>query len=921
MAAEPVSLRAHLGKHFHLPKGIPFTEILDAHYYSQDRDRFFVTIDGRFCRVWKLETYAADVLSEQDRASISDALGKVFNQFPEDSSGQYIRYTHRHVYPLLDYYIKDSQADAFGQDLVRAFVERQIEGAKHGFFGGVSQNDIKDATQELLSEGALDANVRESLIENIERTVTTGRYAFVSESYLVFMYTPRWATTGHMVQSNLKKGLAALGLYEIEGEYQRVFNAEKARFLQFATRIESTAAAFGFQPGRLGAQALLNVLYRELNPIRSLTSGAPEYRQDFTIREQLEIVRREGLPNIADHVTFSNLETQPDGWNIDGMHYKATSAKVLPKNISPGMLFDVIRQIDGENWVVMNFSVPRQSGIRMLLRLRRTTLNSKITDHEFFKGDELLKREKQEDIDYAVHKTNVENIDRQNIIDVSLHIVVKNQDEDAARAASDQLSDLLWSAGVKETNRGDAIIHQCLPLNYRTSTHPYIARNLRCLTENAGDLAPHFTAFAGIDSPGMLVNNSQGMPIFIDQFATRAAHALVVGGTGSGKSYAFNNILMQLRKYRAKMFLVDKGGSYESQCVSTGGSYVNLVLDDSDGITPTNINPFYTEPGETLSNTDLEFMRDILVAMVQSGTKDPVTKLDSSLLLNAVQEVFAQKAPDAQVHLGHIHSYLTEKCGDEGKLLARRFSEYTAGSIYGKMFDGDLNMNWDADMIVFETQRVASSAAMPVIMMALFYQVNKYCKFRDPDRKKVFAVDEAWAALADPTAATAVAGFYREMRKYKTAVILISQTIADFAKLVAADQSSQGGILENTRHFHLLACSAADHSLAKKLLNLTDEEVNAWASVASLPPFFSEWFYRMLTDKDVPYSGKVRLYSNPLALWTATTTPDDRKLRQDRVNELMKALAPAEARRVALTELAKQYPFGYLHHKRQMESV
>lgn len=918
MSAEENTVRARMAKNFNIAEGVPFSDLLNVHYYDE-QNRFFHTADGRFARVWHLATAPADVLPPGERLVITNELGRVFNQFPEGSSGQYIRYTHKDIYPLLDQYMSDSEASTFGADLVRSVVKRQLQGAESGFFGGVSRGAINSAKEAILGEGELDTEKREALVENIERSMTTGRFAFMTDSYLVFLYTPYWTKSGYMITSWVKKTVAAIGLGDVKDDFRAAYEKERDTFLEHCARIEAVAANAGFDPGRLGAQALINVMYRELNPKRALSTAPPEFRQDYTIRELLSLTRREpGLPNVADHALFSDLETKPDGWVIDGVHYKVASAKVLPKNITPGRIYDALAKIESENWAVLNFVTPPQGGVRNMLRIRRTTLNSNpLASHPFFAGDPILKQQKAEDIELAVNATNIENIDRVNVVDVNIHIVVKNADESVATESVKSLTGLLWAGGLQETNRADAIIHQCLPLNYRTSTHQFIARQLRLLTPNLGDIAPHFTAFNGVSSPGMLVNNQQGMPIFIDIFSTRAGHSLIQGGTGSGKSFLANNIFMQLQKYDPKIFIVDKGGSYRSLCVGQGGSYVDLVLDDEDGVEPVNINPFYTKPGQPLGNIEKEFMRDILVAMIKCGTDENVMKEEQNLLLTAVETAFERKGGEELV-LSDIHRYLDTECGEKGKSLARRFVEFTAGNIYGKMFDGRLTANWDANIIVFETQRVAASKALSVIMMALFYQVNNYCKFELPRQKrKIFAVDEAWAALADPTAATAIAGMYREMRKYRTAVFLISQTIKDFSRLISSDGSGNDGIIANTRHFFLLASTAADHAEAKTLLNMTDAEISSWASVASLPPYFSECFYRMLTDKDTPHSGKFRLYSTPLALWTATTTPEDIALRDALAKKYRANKTEAEARREALLELADRFPLGYRHHIQQ----
>jgi hypothetical protein len=917
------TLRARLNEHFHYDRGLSFCDILDAFTYVNN-GRFFITADGRLARVWKLGTYPADVLTPAERLYVANGMARVIDQYPEGSSGQIMRFTHRDVTDVVSRYLENSKADGFARDLIDAVVNRQLDGAAHGFFADIGTDEIATAREALMRETSPDGDTQDAMFQRVERSMTTGRYALVTDLYLIFLYVPSWMRLGHMGISVIKKLLGGVGLVDLPSEYKRVFEMEKGRFLRICTDIEAKAANAGLAPASINGQALLNVLYRELNPERSLTIPPPTYRQDYTIREQLDIARDPKVPDIAQQATYSTLTTSNEGWKIDGVHYKVVSAKSLPNDIAPGMLSDVASLIDGEHWAVINFSVPKQSRIRAALKLRRqavdNTNQAQFMDHPLFRGDPKLRAEKADDIDEAVYATNVENKDRMKVIDASVHVLLKNRNVAEVDEMARKVTDLMWNAGFFEKNRGDAMVHQCLPLNFRPAASGLIARDLRCLSMGAADLAPLFTSYGGVDSPGMLVNNEHGQPIFIDIFATRASHGFIQGSTGSGKSYLFNNILLQLQKYSPKVFLVDKGESYLSLCQGLGGAYIRLGFDEVDGKAPICINPFYTVPNTKLSNEDLEFMRGIIVAMMESGSKNEnVDKEDINTIMDAIKKVFDERTKAGnrkEVVLTDIYECLMQHFGDAGKNIALRFKEYTRGYPYGAVFDGPLGLDWENDFIVLEVQRMAASPALPVAMLALFQQIRIYCMFKlPPSRYKILAVDEAWNALSSPTTATAIAGFFREMRKYKCGVLLISQAVNDLRSIVSSDTSSTDGILVNLRHLFFMPSSVADHKAAKEIFNLQEPEIEAWRNLASLPPFYTECFYRYIDNRDRPISGKFRLYSTPLALWTATTDPDDKELRDPLFREYARRMPEDQARGKALHELAAKYPRGARYHK------
>lgn len=926
-------LRARLNENFHYDRGLGFCDILDVFNYTP-KGRYFHTVDGRFARIWKLSTFPADVLTAPERFDISDRLVRVLNAYPDGSSGQILHFTHRDVASVVNRYLDGSRAKDFGVDIINAIARRQLDGAQHGFFADISAEQISAAKSELAREGGLDAEASDAMFVSIDRSITSGRFALLTDLYLVYHHVPSWLKLGYMVGNNGKKLLSTLGLYDIKRDFRRTYDAETAKFLKICSEIENKAANMGYQPASMSGQALLNVLYRELNPRRSLKIPPPEYRGDYLIREHLDIARDPQLPDIAKQSTYSMLKTGRDGWQVDGVHYKVVSAKVLPRRIRPGHLSDVLAYIEGEHWCVLNFSVPRQGIIRNVMKVKRGATDQSTAgewmNHPLLRGDAKLHQEKEEDINFVANAINVENIERDKVIDCAVHVVVKSDDELEAIEAAEKVTSLMWDSGFREVNRGDAMIHQCIPLNYRPKASGYIERALRCMATNVGDLAPVFTSYSGINSPGMLVNNVHGEPIFIDLFAVRAAHGFIQGSTGSGKSFLFNNILMQLQKYDPKIILVDKGGSYKSQCQALGGDYIDLALDTIDGQKPTCINPFYTSPGAHLTMEDLEFMRDIVIAMIECGTnKTYDDKIGQNLVLESIKQVFEKvlpakrKAdPKAEIVLTDVFEYLSTSCGADGKNIALRFKEFTKGYPYGDVFDGKLGLSWSNDFIVLETQRMSGSKALPVVMMALFQQVHIQCKHvKDKKRYAVFAVDEAWAALTSPTAATAIAGFFREFRKYRTGCLLLSQTLRDITRLVKSDNSGSDGILQNTRHFFLMPSATTDHIEARDVLHFDESQLAAWRGLASLPPFYTECFYHMLDDKDRAIDGVFRLYSNPIALWTATTDPVDAQMRDDLFREYEKKMPKSQARARVINELAKKYPFGYRYHEQKESRV
>ena len=81
--------------------------------------------------------------------------------------------------------------------------------------------------------------------------------------------------------------------------------------------------------------------------------------------------------------------------------------------------------------------------------------------------------------------------------------------------------------------------------------------------------------------------------------------------------------------------------------------------------------------------------------------------------------------------------------------------------------------------------------------------------------------------------------------------------------------------------------------------------------MSSLPPFFSEFIYRIVNRQDQAITHRIRLYSTPVQLWLSTTDPSDIEMRKERTHALVEqGVEQREAEDRALRALAKEYPYG-----------
>src|SRR5882762_8916914 len=120
-------------------------------------------------------------------------------------------------------------------------------------------------------------------------------------------------------------------------------------------------------------------------------------------------------------------------------------------------------------------------------------------------------------------------------------------------------------------------------------------RRLWLSSANAADLSVVFAPSAGEFRNSFLgaeylatFETRQDTPYFLNLHYGDVGHALVLGSTGSGKSFLLCFLVMQLQKYSPFTFIFDLGGSYKGLTALLGGAYLRIGP-ETQGVS---INPF-----------------------------------------------------------------------------------------------------------------------------------------------------------------------------------------------------------------------------------------------------------------------------------------------------------------------------------------
>src|SRR6266550_8539197 len=97
-----------------------------------------------------------------------------------------------------------------------------------------------------------------------------------------------------------------------------------------------------------------------------------------------------------------------------------------------------------------------------------------------------------------------------------------------------------------------------------------------------------------------VLETSHQTPYFLNLHYRDVAHTVILGRTGSGKSFLLNFLITNLQKYEPYTFIFDLGGSFGSLTRLFQGSYLRVGLESRNF----RINPFALAP----SKRNLDFL-------------------------------------------------------------------------------------------------------------------------------------------------------------------------------------------------------------------------------------------------------------------------------------------------------------------------
>ncbi|MGD9902793.1 MAG: VirB4 family type IV secretion system protein [Vicinamibacterales bacterium] len=350
-------------------------------------------------------------------------------------------------------------------------------------------------------------------------------------------------------------------------------------------------------------------------------------------------------------------------------------------------------------------------------------------------------------------------------------------------------------------------------------------RRLALLETHAADLSFLFTVDTGSRGDGAwrapgapqpplaIFETPHGTPFAFHLHDEDVGHTLVLGATGSGKSFLLNFLITHAQQFDPFTIVLDLGHSYRRLAGLLGASYVTLGL-RHDSV---RINPFALSP----SPESLHFLHAFVRVLLEGQDGYRLSDLEDRELYEAIDSLYVLDRP--QRRLFTLANLLP-------RALSGRLAKWVDGGRYAALFDNveDTLSFSRLQVFDFEAMREFPAPLEPLLFYVL-HRVN--AEVVDPAAAatlKLCVMDEAWRFIQHPRLRAYVQEALKTWRKRHAAMILATQSIDDFA---SADLLR--AVVESCPTKLLLANPAVDRRQYAELFQLNEEEL---ALVAGLTP-------------------------------------------------------------------------------------
>jgi type IV secretion/conjugal transfer VirB4 family ATPase len=563
----------------------------------------------------------------------------------------------------------------------------------------------------------------------------------------------------------------------------------------------------------------------------------------------------------------STLECHRDHLRLDDYYVKVLTLKEPPPHTTPH-LFREIEALPGNVIVASEWKREADGPMRSIIQSKRRHFhNSKASFLNY------LSQEAPKPGEVLINEGAAEMVrdlgEAQQQLEASGHhfgqysttIVVYGEDLGDVRQAAAECYKIFAAKGAHLTEETFNLLNAFFSILPGNSA--FNLRQLWLSSANAADLSLVFAPAIGeLQNPFLgaeylaTLETRQGTTYFLNLHQEDVGHALVLGSTGSGKSFFLCFLLMQLQKYAPFTFVFDLGGSYKNLTSLLGGTYLRIGP-EANGVS---INPFCLPPTKENRQFLFSFVR---VLAESSGYQ--LNAQDERDLYAQIENLY--EIDPGQRRLGTLANILNRPLGNV-------LGKWVGSGQYGKIFDNAADNLTFARFQAFDFEGMEKVPEL--LEPLLFYVLHRASSaVQDPANAttlKAFFIDEAWRFFRNPVIRRYIEEALKTWRKRNAAMILATQSSDDLLR-----SEMLATVAETCPTQFFLANPGMDSEAYSQIFHLNGVETK---TIRSLIP------KKEMLLKRPDFAKVLCLNVDPRSFWLYTSNPFDNQRKADAIGRL-----------------------------------
>ncbi len=317
------------------------------------------------------------------------------------------------------------------------------------------------------------------------------------------------------------------------------------------------------------------------------------------------------------------------------------------------------------------------------------------------------------------------------------------------------------------------------------------------------------------DAGGINLGNSNGYPVFLNFFRRDRervnSNMVIIGKSGSGKSYATKMMLTNLAAEDSKVFILDPENEYATLAKNLHGKLIDVGSAKQGRLNPFQIVASVDETeDENAVNTSfsahLQFLEEFFRQILNGLDNDAMEYLNNLILrvyatrgIDETTDISKLKPADFPTFDDLYDAILFEYQKTQGdysknnlRTLLTYISKFSTGGRNSNLWNGEATISTEENFVVFNFQSLLANKnntiANAQMLLVLKWLDNEIIKNRDynmkynANRKIIVVIDEAHVFIDEkyPIALDFMFQLAKRIRKYNGMQIIITQNIKDF---------------------------------------------------------------------------------------------------------------------------------------------